>query len=81
MYEVVEKKLTNTVKPVHAVTSIKQSSALKGHLVPVMSYKISYELNLFLEVTCLIRPLSLCPKGLIVLSLMRHTSLRETKKT
>jgi hypothetical protein len=34
-----------------------QSPVLKGHLFLVVSYKISYELNLFLEVTCLIRPL------------------------
>jgi len=32
---------TCTVKPAHAVTSIKQSPALKGHLFLVLSYKIS----------------------------------------
>ena len=36
-----------TVKPAHAVTSIKQSPVLKGHLFVVLSLKISYELNLF----------------------------------
>ena len=36
-----------TVKPAHAVTSIKQSSVLKGHCFRVLSWKISYELNLF----------------------------------
>jgi hypothetical protein len=36
-----------TVKPAHAVTSIKQSSVLKGHLFLVLTLKISYELNLF----------------------------------
>jgi len=42
-----------TVKLAHAVTSIKQSPVLKGHLF--MSYqKISYELNLSYEATCLI---------------------------
>ena len=45
----------------HVVTSIKQSPVLKGHLFLVLSLKISYELNLFLEVTCLRRPI--CPKG------------------
>jgi hypothetical protein len=30
----------------------------------VVSYKISYKLNLFLEVTCLIRPLTLLPKDI-----------------
>ena len=44
-----EKKYT--VKPVQAVTSIKQSPVLKGHLFLVLSYNILYELNLFLEVT------------------------------
>jgi hypothetical protein len=36
-----------TVKPVQAVTSIKQSPVLKVHLFLVLSQKISYELNLF----------------------------------
>ena len=39
--------LQYTVKFAHAVTSIKQSPVLKGHLFVVLSYKISYELNLF----------------------------------
>jgi hypothetical protein len=37
----------NTVKPAHEVTSIMQSPVLKGHLFLVLSWKISYELNLF----------------------------------
>jgi hypothetical protein len=49
-----------TVKLAHAVTSIKQSPVLKGHICLVLSYKVSYELN---EVTCFIRPHFLCPKG------------------
>jgi hypothetical protein len=36
-----------TVKPANAVTSIKQSPVLKGHIFLVLSLKISYELNLF----------------------------------
>jgi hypothetical protein len=36
----------NTLKPAHAVTSIKQSPVLKGHIFLVLSEKISYELNL-----------------------------------
>jgi hypothetical protein len=36
-----------TVKSAHAVTSIKQSPVLKGHLFLFPSWKISYELNLF----------------------------------
>ena len=39
----------STVKPAHAVTSIKQPPALKGHIFLVRSYKISYELILFLR--------------------------------
>jgi hypothetical protein len=35
------------VKPAYAVTSIKQSPVLKGHLFIVLSQKIYYELNLF----------------------------------
>ena len=34
-----------TVKPVHAVTTIKQSPEIKCHIFLVLSYKISYELN------------------------------------
>ena len=41
------RKIIYTVKPVHAVTSIKQSPVLKGHHFLVLSQKISYELNLF----------------------------------
>ena len=52
-----------TVKLAHAVTYIKQSPVLKGHICLVLSYKVSYELNLFYEVTCFIRPHFLCPKG------------------
>ena len=33
-YQVLSISLHYTVKPVHAVTSIKQSSVLKGHLCP-----------------------------------------------
>ena len=36
-----------TVKPTHAVNSIKRSPVLKDHLFIVLSQKISYELNLF----------------------------------
>ena len=36
-----------TVKPAHEVTSIKQSLVLRGHLFLILSYKYSYELNLF----------------------------------
>jgi hypothetical protein len=56
-------QLEYTVKPVHVVTSIKQSPVLKGHPFLVLSLNNSYEYNLFLEVTCLIRSLFLCPKG------------------
>jgi hypothetical protein len=42
---------------------IKQSPALKGHICVDFSQKISYKLNLLYRVTCLIRPLFLCPKG------------------
>jgi hypothetical protein len=41
---------TCTVKPTHAVTSIKQSPVLKCHLFLVMPWKISYELKLFTNV-------------------------------
>jgi len=37
------------VKPTQAVTSIKQSPVLKGHPFLVMSWKISYELNIFIR--------------------------------
>jgi hypothetical protein len=36
-----------TVKHASVVTSFKQSPVLKGHIFLVLSYKISYELNLF----------------------------------
>jgi len=36
-----------TVKPAHAVTSTKQSPVLKGRPFLVLSYKTSYELDLF----------------------------------
>ena len=35
------------VKPSHAVTFIKHSPVLKGHLFLFLSQKMSYELNLF----------------------------------
>ena len=38
--------LTITVKQAHSATSIKQSPVLKGNIFVVLSYKISYELNL-----------------------------------
>ena len=37
----------STVNPAKAVTSIKQSPVLKGHLFHVLSQKSLYELNLF----------------------------------
>jgi hypothetical protein len=36
-----------TVKHAYTVTSIKQSPVLKGHILVILSLKISYELNLF----------------------------------
>ena len=36
-----------TIKPAHEVTSIKRSPVLKGHFFLVLSWKISYDLNLF----------------------------------
>jgi hypothetical protein len=36
-----------TVKLVHAVTSIKHSPVLKGHILVVLSLKISDEFNIF----------------------------------
>ena len=39
--------ILDTVNPAYAVTSIKQSPVLKGHLFLVLSQNISYELNLF----------------------------------
>jgi hypothetical protein len=36
-----------TVKPAHAVTSIKQSPVLKDQIFLVLLWKISYEFNLF----------------------------------
>ena len=54
---------TYAVIPAHAVTSIKQSPVLKGHLILILSQKILFELNIFQKVICLIRPLCLCPKG------------------
>jgi hypothetical protein len=36
-----------TVKLAHAVTSINQSPVLKDNICLVLSYKVSYELNLF----------------------------------
>ena len=50
----------HTVKPVHEVTSIKQSPVVEGHLFLVQSLNISYESNLFKEVTCLKRSLNDC---------------------
>ena len=37
----------NTVNPAHAAISIKQSPVLKRNLFIVLSWEISYELNLF----------------------------------
>jgi len=37
----------HTVKPVHAVISIKQSHVLKGHIFLILSYNISYGFHLF----------------------------------
>ena len=54
---------TDTVKPSNVVTFIKQSPVLKGHLFLVLSEQIVYELNLFEEVTCLIKPPFLGHKG------------------
>ena len=36
-----------TVKHFHVVTSARQSPVLKGHILLVLSQKMSYELNLF----------------------------------
>jgi len=44
-------------------TSIKRSPVLKGHTFPLPSYNISYELNLFKEVTGLKWPLVRCLKS------------------
>ena len=41
------KHVLKTIKPVDAVTSIKQSPVLKGHLFLILLQKISYEFNLF----------------------------------
>ena len=49
------------IEPTRAVTSIKQTPALKCYLFLLLS-KMTYELNLFLDVTCLIRPVFLCPE-------------------
>ena len=42
-------EINYTVKPVHVVTSIKQSPVFKGHLFLILSQKMSYtgKLNLF----------------------------------
>ena len=37
--------MPNTCKPVHAVTSIKQSPVLKGHRRLVLPLEMSYELS------------------------------------
>ena len=39
--------LLNTVKPAHVDPSIKQSHVLNDHIFFLLSYNISYELNLF----------------------------------
>ena len=52
-----------TVKSAQTVISIKQSPVLKDHLFLVLSFKVSYVLNLFKEFTCLKRPQFLCPEG------------------
>ena len=41
-----KRRTTITVKPAHAVSSIKQSRVLSGHSFLVLSYKMSYEMNL-----------------------------------
>ena len=50
------------IEATRAVTSIKQTPALKYHLFLLLS-KMPYELNLFYDVTCLIRSVFLCPEG------------------
>ena len=60
------------VKPAHAVTSIEQSPVLKGDFFLVLSQKISYELNLFLQVICLIRPPFICPKRDLLIQVGLH---------
>ena len=45
--ELFYRKILNTVKLVHVITSIKQPPVLKGHLFLVLSYFFLYELNLF----------------------------------
>jgi hypothetical protein len=45
--EILLKVVLNTNNQSIAVTSIKQSPVLKGHLFLVLSYIISYELSLF----------------------------------
>ena len=52
-----------TIKLAHEVSCIEQSLVLKCEPFPVLSYKISYELNHFKEVTCLNRQCSLDAKG------------------
>jgi len=39
--------LSNTLKPAYAVTPVKQTPVVKGHLFLVLSMKIPYDLNLF----------------------------------
>ena len=52
----------HAVNPVHAITYIKQSVVIKVHIFFYSHRKISYELNLFWEVTCHIKQHYLCPK-------------------
>ena len=61
-----------TVKPAQAVTSIKQSPVSKGNPFLVLSQKIPYELNLFQEITCLKKPVFLCPNGDVLIQAGLH---------
>jgi hypothetical protein len=45
-YFIIKKTLSDTTKPAHVVTSIKESPVLKGYLF-LSCQKILYELNLF----------------------------------
>jgi hypothetical protein len=65
----------HTLKHTYVVTYIKQSPVLKGHLFLFLSYKKSYELNLFQEVICLIRPCFLCPKCDLLIQVWLYTNL------
>ena len=51
-----------TVKPYHAVHLNQAVTCIKRSPFLVLSWKSSYELNLFYEVTCLEIPRVLCPR-------------------